>query len=294
MEEKLQEIAVTLKEKGRKTSRRLRKRICFYLVKLSRWKYGRIVFMASVAALVVVVCSTFGYFIGKSSAHKKDKIVEKKLLAQIEKSEEENRELEEKLHKFELQTPEERPWYLQLVNDLNPIEDGYVPKLAAFDAETSVDERILKPLKTMIRDAEKAGLKPYVCSGYRTAEYQKELYNRYMGNAVRAGKTYWEALEETRKCTAYPGRSEHGMGLAVDIISLSYTGLDEKQQETPEAKWLAANCHKYGFILRYPVGKTDITGIIYEPWHYRYVGGEDATKIMESGLTLEEYLGEVD
>lgn len=69
-------------------------------------------------------------------------------------------------------------------------------------------------------------------------------------------------------------------------------GLDEKQQETEEAQWLAQNCHKYGFILRYPPEKTEITGIIYEPWHYRYVGVEDATKIMELGITLEEYLEE--
>jgi D-alanyl-D-alanine carboxypeptidase len=75
-------------------------------------------------------------------------------------------------------------------------------------------------------------------------------------------------------------------------VSAKYTALDEKQKDTPEAKWLAKNCYKYGFILRYPVDKTDITGIIYEPWHYRYVGKEDAKKIMERGITLEEYLGE--
>ena len=80
--------------------------------------------------------------------------------------------------------------------------------------------------------------------------------------------------------------------LAVDIVSAKYTALDEKQKDTPEAKWLAKNCHKYGFILRYPVDKTEVTGIIYEPWHYRYVGKEDAKKIMERGITLEEYLGE--
>ena len=80
---------------------------------------------------------------------------------------------------------------------------------------------------------------------------------------------------------------------AVDIVSAKSTALDEKQKDTPEAgKMTAKNCHKYGFILRYPVDKTEVTGIIYEPWHYRYVGKEDAKKIMERGITLEEYLGE--
>ena len=99
-------------------------------------------------------------------------------------------------------------------------------------------------------------------------------------------------MKETKDSTAFPGRSEHNIGLAVDIVSSTYTQLDQKQETTPEAKWLAENCYKYGFILRYPNGKTDITGIIYEPWHYRYVGVEDATKITELGVTLEEYLGE--
>ena len=101
---------------------------------------------------------------------------------------------------------------------------------------------------------------------------------------------YWEAYEETTLNVALPGTSEHALGLALDLISNEYTELDERQEETPEAKWLAQNCHKYGFILRYPPEKTNITGIIYEPWHYRYVGEEHAAKIMEKGITLEEYL----
>ena len=144
----------------------------------------------------------------------------------------------------------------------------------------------------MLADAKEAGLNMLVCSSYRSVERQQELYDEYMGEAVRAGKSYWQALAETRKSTAHPGRSEHNLGLAVDIVSANYTNLDTKQEETPEAKWLAENCSRYGFILRYPVDKTDITGIIYEPWHYRYVGVEDAMKITEMGITLEEYLGE--
>lgn len=231
-----------------------------------------------------------GCSIGRSRAEKKANEAQKILAAKHEK---ETKKLEADLKKAQRENPEERPWYLALINDTHPMDEGYVPKLAALDDKNEVDERILEPLKQMLDDAQKAGLSMYVCSSYRSVDRQKELYDQYMKTAVNEGKSYWAALEETRLGTAYPGRSEHGMGLAVDIISNKYTKLDEKQQETKEAKWLAENCHKYGFILRYPVDKTDITKVRFEPWHYRYVGVEDATKIMEQGVTLEEYLGEV-
>jgi len=101
---------------------------------------------------------------------------------------------------------------------------------------------------------------------------------------------HWDAYQETVLKIAEPGESEHALGLALDLISNQYTELDKRQETTKEAKWLAENCHKYGFILRYPPEKTEITGIIYEPWHYRYVGEEHAKKIYELGVTLEEYL----
>ena len=97
-------------------------------------------------------------------------------------------------------------------------------------------------------------------------------------------------IEEASKTLAYPGASEHATGLAVDIVSLDYQNLDDGQHYTAESTWLRENCHKYGFILRYPKGKEDITGISYESWHYRYVGKVVAKCIMENGITLEEYL----
>ena len=89
---------------------------------------------------------------------------------------------------------------------------------------------------------------------------------------------------------ARPGTSEHQLGLALDIVDLDYQQLDTRQEETPEQKWLMENSWKYGFILRYPTDKSNITGIIYEPWHYRYVGKEAAKVIHEKGICLEEYL----
>lgn len=286
MSEELQKIEKNTLKQIRKSLRRMWRRIRFHILKFFKEKWWILVVLLLVAGSVAA-----GYNAGEKNAVKRAKKAERKLAARHDK---EIEELENQLKEIQIKNPEVRPWYLTLVNDTHPMEEGYVPKLKALDKENSVDERILKPLKKMLADANKEGLSMYVCSAYRSVERQQELYDLYMGNAVRSGKSYWEALEETRRGTAYPGRSEHGMGLAVDIISNKYTGLDKKQQETPEAKWLMANCHKYGFILRYPVDKTNITKIMYEPWHYRYVGVEDATKIMKQGLTLEEYLGEVD
>ena len=121
------------------------------------------------------------------------------------------------------------------------------------------------------------GLSIYPISTYRSYEYQEGLYNRYV---ARDGKA------EADRYSARPGYSEHQTGLAVDVNSLEYSFAD-----TAEGKWLAAHCHEYGFILRYPADKEEITGYRYEPWHIRYLGVETATKVAESGLTLEEYLG---
>ncbi len=114
-------------------------------------------------------------------------------------------------------------------------------------------------------------------SGYRSYATQNRIYNNYV---AADGK----ALADTY--SARPGHSEHQSGLALDVNSV-----ESSFAYTAEAKWIAANCYKYGFILRYPYGKTDKTGYIYEPWHIRYVGVDIATKIHNSGLCLEEYYG---
>ena len=142
----------------------------------------------------------------------------------------------------------------------------------------------------MLKDARKEGLSLTLCSAYRSYKKQTTLFNNKVQKYMNQGLSKVEAEKKAKLSVAYPGTSEHHTGLAADIMASYYPTLDEKQAETPEAKWLMANCHKYGFILRYPNDKTHITGIIFEPWHYRYVGVEAATEIMEKGLTLEEYL----
>ena len=115
-------------------------------------------------------------------------------------------------------------------------------------------------------------------------------------NEARIDKWLWagysqEAAEEKAgTIVAFPGTSEHHLGLAVDLVSSEHVKLDQDAEKTKGYQWLVKNCHEYGFILRYPNNASDITGIIYEPWHFRYVGVEAATEIMEKGITLEEYL----
>ena len=181
-------------------------------------------------------------------------------------------------------------WQMVLVNESHPLDASYMPELAELEPDRQVDVRILEDAQQMLADARNAGLNPYVCSAYRNYDYQRSVFNDTMVDWITQGYTPLDAYDETKKSVAVPGTSEHATGLALDITSADYAQLDDAQADTAEAKWFAENCWKYGFILRYPPEKSDVTGIIYEPWHYRYVGKEAAKEITESGLTLEEYL----
>ncbi len=184
----------------------------------------------------------------------------------------------------------DKPRMLILVNDDHPLQGDYEPELQDIGNGEYFDVRAVDSLLKMLSDAKAVGLSPLICSAYRDAEFQTDLYNNQVEAQMDTGLTYVEAREEAKKVVAYPGTSEHQLGLAVDIVASEYQLLDDGQAETEEAKWLREHCHKYGFILRYPPGKTDITGVIFEPWHYRYVGEDAATVIMSENLCLEEYL----
>ena len=182
-------------------------------------------------------------------------------------------------------------WALALVNEAHPLDTSYVPaELVEIESERSVDSRIAEPLKKMLDDGAAAGLDMYVTSAYRDYEYQRTVFNATMNDWIGQGYKPLDAYDETRKSVAVPGTSEHATGLAVDIISADYKALDDRQGDTDEQKWLMEHCWEYGFILRYPQDKADVTGIIFEPWHYRYVGEAAAKETHEQGLTLEEYL----
>lgn len=185
------------------------------------------------------------------------------------------------------------PWNLILVNPWNPVPDGYIDEVELVEVVKGyfVDARCAKALKQMLADCRAAGHTPYICSAYRTMATQEKLFNNMVKTYKGRGYSDKKARELAAKEVAIPGTSEHHLGLAVDIPCQTHPVLDDSQANTATQKWLMANCYKYGFILRYPKGKTDITGIFWEPWHYRYVGVEAATEITERGITLEEYLG---
>ncbi len=181
-------------------------------------------------------------------------------------------------------------WKLILVNPKTYLPEDFSVELAAYNDSQSVDARILDDLKAMVSAMKKEGLSPVICSSYRTMQKQITLYTRQVEREKARGLSEEEAKREAGTVVAVPGTSEHHTGLAVDIVALSYQILDENQENTAEQKWLLENCYDYGFILRYPNGKSDITGIIYEPWHYRYVGKEVAADIKARGITFEEWL----
>lgn len=187
----------------------------------------------------------------------------------------------------------EPDWYLVLLNKSHFMEAGYVPELSEVENGFYFDSRACYALQQMLSDGRAAGLDLRICSAYRDLDKQEQLYNEQVYSLTSSGLSYEEALEEAKTVVAYPGTSEHNIGLAVDIVAGHYQKLDENQAQTAEAAWLKENCWKYGFILRYPVDKTDITGIIFEPWHYRYVGVSAAKEIMERGICLEEYIEEI-
>ena len=244
--------------------------------------------------IVLLIGGMFGGSIGRSKEEKRSEKKVAQAVAKVqEKDDKKLKEVEKQLYDLKEQVNGEEvklPRKMVLVNGDHPMEEGYVPQLKELEEGLSLDSRIIDAAKEMLADAKKAGLHIDICSAYRSVERQEQVFGESMKERVKDGMSYWDAFNETALNVAIPGTSEHALGLALDLISNQYTELDERQETTAEAKWLKENCHKYGFILRYPPEKTNITGIIYEPWHYRYVGVEDATEIMKLGITLEEYL----
>ncbi|MCI8417482.1 MAG: M15 family metallopeptidase [Lachnospiraceae bacterium] len=190
--------------------------------------------------------------------------------------------------------PEEelpQDWNLRLVNSTHSLPEDFTVELKSIGSGHQLDARIVDDYKAMIRAAKKDGVTIYVTSSYRDMNKQVELHQEQIAEHVKKGYSYQEAQRLAARMVAVPGTSEHQLGLAVDLVSAEYRKLDEKQENTKGFQWLKEHCWEYGFILRYPNGRTDITGIIYEPWHFRYVGEKAAQEITERGITLEEYLG---
>ena len=179
-----------------------------------------------------------------------------------------------------------------LVNPWHFLPEDYAVELVEVRG-FQVDAQCAEALEQMLAACEQAGNAPRICSAYRTYATQEKLYKNKVNRLIASGHSREEAEKLAATEVAIPGTSEHQLGLAVDIVDESNWNLDETQAKTPSQLWLMEHCWEYGFILRYPNEKSSTTGIIYEPWHYRYVGLEISMQLKDSGLCLEEYIDAV-
>jgi D-alanyl-D-alanine carboxypeptidase len=190
------------------------------------------------------------------------------------------------------QTPEYNNglWALWLINAKNPLPDGYLPDLVSIGSyngdNRELDSRAAPYAIRMMQAAANDGISLVPVSAYRRITTQENNFRAAFNELVNQGLPREQAFEETASVYAVPGTSEHNAGVAIDFNSLS-----ESFDQTDAFNWLISRAHEFGFIARYPKGTTHITGIIYEPWHWRFVGVEHAVNIREARVTLEEYIG---
>ena len=218
-------------------------------------------------ALTTATCVT-----GCDNQEIKEEVVQEDLIEQ------EKIKKEQKIKEaISLYKENENPLYINNILVVN--KDYNLPKNFANELNTEV----LEQFEIMKSAAKEVGLDINIRSGFRSTETQTMLYNNYVQR---------DGIEKASKYSAKPGHSEHESGLAIDISNGDYVkSIGDWFNDTPQAQWLYENAHKYGFILRYPQGKEDITGYKYESWHYRYVGVEHSKHFNQNNLTLEEYLG---
>ena len=184
-----------------------------------------------------------------------------------------------------------RGWQILMVNPWNTAPEGHEVELAPISDEFDMEVEAAAAFDVMNQDMIAIGKGPKVNSTYRSAEKQKELFDQRVNAYItQEGLSEEKAREIVSRSVAAPGTSEHQLGLAVDISDATYVRMDASQMETPTQLWMIDNSWRYGFILRYPNNKSKITGIEYEPWHYRYVGKELSAELYELDMTMEEYL----
>lgn len=207
-----------------------------------------------------------------------------------QEGQEENGEEEDEEDEPPKLTKEELGWNLLLANGDNPLPEDFSPQVETVQNGYQMDSRVAPIMKEMIEDAKADGVDLLVCSAYRSIEKQTQLFNNQVDLFMSQGMTREKAEAETATMIAVPGTSEHHTGLAADIVTPTHQTLDPQFADTKAGQWLLEHAVEYGFVLRYPEEKQDITNIIYESWHYRYVGKEHAEIMKEKNLCLEEYL----
>ena len=185
---------------------------------------------------------------------------------------------------------EKEEYYLLLANAENPLPQDWSIQTEEVQNGYEMDKRAAPAMREMIQAAKEDGVELMLCSAYRSIEKQPQQFDRSQQAYMAQGMSEEEAYAKTATETAIPGTSEHQTGLAADIVTPTYQMLDAGFADTPAGQWLSEHATEYGFVLRYPQDKQEVTGIIYESWHYRFVGKTHAKLMKESGLCLEEYL----
>lgn len=181
--------------------------------------------------------------------------------------------------------------YLMLADKFNTVSPEFADSLTFYEVQGVLLERQTgEQLNKLLTAAECDGVRIKVISGYRSPDYQQLLWERSISKEMWGGLCYEEAVAKVGRTLALPGSSEHNTGLAVDLGTEYADDVEENFHRTAQGRWLYKNAADFGFILRYPRLKEQITGIDFEPWHYRYVGPEAARLINSSGLCLEEFL----
>ena len=184
-------------------------------------------------------------------------------------------------------------WAYYLINTDNPLPADFTVGLDKVQGNYMLDERCAGYARQMISDAARDGIELTVVSAYRSVQKQQENLESYTQRLINLGHSSTEARKLAEKEIALPYTSEHNAGLALDILTPdwweTHDDVTADFENTEQFRWLSENAHKYGFIMRYPKEYENVTGIIYEPWHYRFVGVFYAGEIKESGLPLEYF-----
>ncbi len=181
--------------------------------------------------------------------------------------------------------------YLSLLNKEYILKGELDLNLVSIGNGHQLEERSAEAITRMVKDAKKQGMSISITSSYRTYMKQVSLFKNKIARLEKSGQNHTNAVSEAGKVVAVPGTSEHQLGLTVDFVTGSYKKLDEGIKNTKEYQWVEEHAWEYGYVIRYPSGKSDITGIISEPWHLRYVGIPAAKLMTEQGICLEEFLG---
>jgi D-alanyl-D-alanine carboxypeptidase len=176
-------------------------------------------------------------------------------------------------------------WNLVLVNMKVKLPQNFQPQIVNYDDKVKVDKRIVSSYESMKKAAAKAGVSLWISSGYRSEEEQTKLFEDEVKIYLAKGLTRNKAEIQAQQSVARPGYIEHNTGLALD-----FNGLPANFDKTNAYAWLAKHSSEYGFILRYPKGKEKLTGIEFEPWHFRYVGIKNAKAVTTKNMCLEEYV----